>query len=252
LGAVPKSTPADNAVSDPVDGLPRAPVPPGRRRRAPQKPGLTKDAIVTAAIAVLETEGVDGLSMRLVAKRLGTGAASLYVHVTNKDELLELVFEALIARVPIPAPDPAHWQDQLREMAIGMRDVLRTNSQVALAGLGRIPTSDSSLVAAEGMLALLHAGGLPPRVIGLAADLLALYIVAGVFEESLFESRGMSDADIGDYIQEIHDFYAALPADRFPMMASMADALTDGDGHDRFLFGLDVLIAGLIAVGERG
>ena len=82
-------------------------------------------------------------------------------------------------------------------MAIGMRDVLRTNSQVALAGLGRIPTSYRSLAAAEGMLALLHAGGLPPQVIGLAADLLALYIIAGVFEESLYESRGLTEDEIG-------------------------------------------------------
>ncbi len=68
---------------------------------------------------------------------------------------------------------------------------------MALAGLGRIPISYRSLAAAEGTLALLHAGGLPPKVIGLAADLLALYIVAGVFEESLFEKRGMSEDEIG-------------------------------------------------------
>jgi AcrR family transcriptional regulator len=232
--------------------LPDAPVPPGRRVRPTPRPLLSQDAIVAAAIDILESEGVDGLSMRLVAKQLGTGAASLYVHVSNKDELLELIFDELVSRVPIPEPDPARWQDQLREMSIALRDQLRTNSQVALAGLGRIPTSYKSLAGAEGMLAILKAGGLPDRVIGLAADLLALYIIAGVFEESLYERRGFSDEDLGRYVEEIHQFYAALPPDRFPIMAAMSAALTEGDSHDRFLFGLDVLIAGLIVVGERG
>ena len=239
------------ATSTPDRELPAAPVVPGRRARPAPRPALTTDAIVTAAIEVLRSDGVDGLSMRLVAKRLGTGAASLYVHVANKDELLELIFDELVSRVPIPEPDPARWQEQLRDMAIALRAELQTFSQVALAGLGRIPISYRSLAAAEGTLALLHAGGLPPKVIGLAADLLALYIVAGVFEESLFEKRGMNEDQIGQYVQQIHDFYAALPADRFPMMAMMAAELTSGDSHDRFLFGLDVLIAGLIEVGKR-
>jgi AcrR family transcriptional regulator len=234
------------------DELPAAPIAPGRRVRPAPRPLLSQDAIVAAAIEVLKTEGVDGLSMRLVAKQLGTGAASLYVYVSNKDELLELIFDELVNRVPIPEPDPARWQEQLREMSVALRNQLRTNSEVALAGLGRIPTSYKSLAAAEGMLALLKAGGLPDRVVGLAADLLALYIVAGVFEESLYERRGLSGEDLGRYVEEIHQFYASLPPERFPIMAAMAAALTEGDGHDRFLFGLDVVIAGLIVVGERG
>ena len=56
---------------------------------------------------------------------------------------------------------------------------------------------------------------------------------------------------MAEYADQIQRFYAALPAERFPMLAAMAAELTDGDGDDRFLFGLDVLIAGLIAVGQR-
>src|ERR1700733_5414110 len=97
------------------DGLPPAPSLPGRRPRSPIRPALSQDAIVAAAIEVIEAEGVDGLSMRLVAKQLGTGAASLYVHVSNKDELLELIFDELVSQVPIPTPDPDRWQDQVRE-----------------------------------------------------------------------------------------------------------------------------------------
>jgi AcrR family transcriptional regulator len=55
--------------------------------------------IVAAAIDVLDEAGVAGLSMRRVAQRLGTGAASLYAHVSGRDELLELVFDQLVGQL---------------------------------------------------------------------------------------------------------------------------------------------------------
>jgi AcrR family transcriptional regulator len=191
------------------------------------------------------------LSMRAVATRLRTGPASLYVYVANKEELLELVFDELVSRVAIPPAEPANWQQQLRQVLIDLRTVLRTHSAVALAGLGRIPISAKSLVNAEGVLAIMHAGGLPPRVTALGADLLALYVIAGVFEDSLFDRDGLSDSEIGSYVEEISEFYRALPADQFPTIALLSTALTADDGEARFLFGLDVLIAGLVTLGER-
>ncbi len=53
--------------------------------------------------------------MRTVAHALGTGAASLYAHVTGKEELLEIVVERVIGEVPLAEeePDPSRWQEQL-------------------------------------------------------------------------------------------------------------------------------------------
>src|ERR1700741_3352131 len=75
-------------------GATRAPSAPRPTRR----PALTVEAIVAGAIEVLDEAGVAGLSMRRVADQLGTGAASLYAHVSGKDELLELVFSELVGQ----------------------------------------------------------------------------------------------------------------------------------------------------------
>src|SRR5579875_1882296 len=66
-----------------------APEPPWRatERGEPRIP-LTRDAVVEAAVRVLERGGVDALSMRRVAEEIGTGAASLYGHIRDKEELL--------------------------------------------------------------------------------------------------------------------------------------------------------------------
>jgi AcrR family transcriptional regulator len=206
------------------------------------------EAIVAAAIEVLDEAGVAGLSMRRVADQLGTGAASLYAHVTGKDELLELVFDELVGQVPLPEPDPKIWREQVRQMARDLRAVQISHRDAALAGLGRIPTSPKMLVAAETLVATLRSGGLSDRAVALGLDQLTLYVAADAFEEGLMEHSGMTPADVQRYFDDVHAFYMRLPADRFPVLASVADDMTGPDGTERFEFGLDVLIAGLEAV----
>jgi AcrR family transcriptional regulator len=161
-----------------------------------------------AAIEVLDEAGVVGLSMRRVADRLGTGVASLYAH------------------------------GDLRSILIAHRDA-------ALAGLGRIPTSPRTLVAAETLVAVLRAGGLSDRVIALGFDQLTLYVAAEAFESGLLEQCGMSPEEIQQYLDDVNAFYMRLPPDRFPVLASIAEDLAAPDAEARFEFGLDVLIAGL-------
>ena len=221
--------------------LPSPPRFPRPAKRPSRRTALTVEAIVAAAIEVLDEAGVVGLSMRRVADRLGTGAASLYAHVTGKDELLELVFDELVGQVPLPEPDPLIWREQVRQMLRDLRAVLSSHRDAALAGLGRIPTSPKTLAAAETLVATLRAGGLSDRAVALGLDQLTLYVSAEAFEEGLME-------EVQRYYDEVHDFYRRLPADRFPVLASIAADMTGPDGEERFEFGLDVLIAGLESV----
>jgi AcrR family transcriptional regulator len=203
---------------------------------------------VAAAIEVLDEAGVAGLSMRRVADQLGTGAASLYAHVSGKDELLELVFDELVGQTPPPEPDPELWRENVRQMGRDLRAILVAHRDAALAGLGRIPTSPKSLVAAETLAAVLQAGGLSDRAVALGLDQLTLYVAADAFETGLMEHGSMAPEDVQRYYDDVHSFYRRLPADRFPVLASVADDITGPDSEERFEFGLDVLIAGIEAV----
>jgi AcrR family transcriptional regulator len=228
--------------------LPTAPRRAPRRREPPaRRTALSVDAIVAAAIEVLDETGVAGLTMRRVAEQLGTGAGSLYVHVANKDELLELVYDELVGQVPLLEPDPARWREQVHQLMGGLYDVLVAHRDAALAGLGRIPTSPKTLAAAEALVAVLRAGGLSDQAIALGLDLLGLYVSAHAFEAGLLERTGMTMAETAQYYADVHGFYEALPADRFPVLASVAADMTGHDGAERFRFGLDVILSGLEA-----
>ncbi|HEX3689801.1 MAG TPA: TetR/AcrR family transcriptional regulator C-terminal domain-containing protein [Solirubrobacteraceae bacterium] len=247
------SSPESEPVLPSPQPLPPPPRPPRRpaRPRPTRRTALTVEAIVAAAIEVLDETGVSGLSMRGVAHQLGTGAASLYAHVSDKDELLELVFDELVGRVPLPEPDPARWREQIHEMAGDLRQILISHRDVALAGLGRIPSSPKVLEAAEVVVAVMRAGGLSDRVIALGLDQLMLLIEASAFEDSLYEARGLPPEELAQYFDEVHTFYQRLPVDRFPVLASLADPMTGPDGDERFAFGIDALLSGFQAMSRR-
>lgn len=203
---------------------------------------------MAAAIEVLDETGVSGLSMRGVAQHLGTGAASLYAHVSSKEELLELVFDELVGRVPLPEPDPERWREQLHQIAVDLRRILLSHRDVALTGLGRVPTSPNVLRAGEVVVAVMRAGGLADRVLALGLDQFLLFVSASAFEDSLYEYSGMTQEEIGRYFDEVHTFYQRLPADRFPVLASIAEEMTGPDDVERFEFGLTALISGFEAM----
>jgi AcrR family transcriptional regulator len=225
---------------------------PGARRTSRQK-ALTREAIVDAALAIVDAAGLDALTMRAVAAALGTGAASLYAHVASKEELIELVVERVIGEIELDeAPDPERWEEQLKEMAREMRRVWARHRDLARASFARIPLGENALRGSEWMISVMRAGGLSDRAIGLGTDLLALYIGAIAYEESLQPSDGVSPAEIEEFVARLREYFARLPADRFPGIVALAGPLTEADGEERFEFGLDVLIGGLIAVSERG
>jgi AcrR family transcriptional regulator len=185
--------------------------------------------------------------MRRVAEELGTGPASLYAYVAGKDELLELVFDELAGQVKIPQPDPGRWRDQVHQVLSDFRQVLIDHRGSALSGLGRIPTTPKMLHATDALAAILHAGGLPDRIVALGLDQLLLFVCADAFEDGILESTGMTSDEIGLYYRDVHAFYTHLPADRYPTLARVGPDMVDLD-VDRFAFGLDVLLAGLTAM----
>jgi AcrR family transcriptional regulator len=236
----------------PESAIPTPPRPPRRREPPTRRTALTVEGIVAAAIEVLDETGVSGLSMRRVAQQLDTGAASLYAHVSSKEELVELVFDELVGRVPLPEPDPERWREQLQQMATDLRQILISHRDVALAGLGRVPTSPNILRTGEVVVAVMRAGGLSDRVMALGLDQLLLFVSASAFEDSLYEHSGMSPEEIAGYFEEVDAFYRRLPADRFPVLASIAADMTDPDDVERFEFGMTALIAGFEAMSRGG
>jgi AcrR family transcriptional regulator len=230
-----------------------APDPPWWRGRDEADRGdrrpLTRTAIVDAALVLLDREGLAGLSMRKLAQELGAGAASLYWHVRDKEELLSLLLDRIVGESEIPEPDPGNWQEQVKEMGRETRRLLQRHRDAAQISMGRIPAGPQSMPVLERYLAVLVAAGLPPRLISYAADMFALYVGGFAFEESL---RVPPLGDEGATTAQLADYYRSLPPERFPTLVGLADDLTAGDADERFEFALELLVRGLEAMADAG
>jgi AcrR family transcriptional regulator len=234
------------AASVPPEQTSMPPWRPDRRARATPRAPLTREAILDAALRVLERDGMEGLSMRRVAEALGTGAASLYWYVRNKEELLQLLFERLNDEIRLPPPDPAHWQEQVMDLGRQFRALAHRHRDYARISLGRIPSGPSVARFAEWLFELLTPAGIPNRVIAYAGDLFALYAGAYAFEESLGLVSPTGEAlPVEEIVAMYRDYLASLPEDRFPHVRRAAGDLMAADADDRFEFGLRVLIKGL-------
>jgi len=113
---------------------------------------LTADRIVRAAIELLDDEGLDGLNMRSLAKRLGSAATAVYWHIKTKDDLVRLASDAIWHEAELPDLDATNWRTAATAHASGMHAMLTRHpwlvqafSSHLLHGPGQARHNDLSL-----------------------------------------------------------------------------------------------------------
>jgi AcrR family transcriptional regulator len=228
------------------------PEPPWRTPRTqPARRFLSREAIVEAAMGVLRKEGLDGVSMRRVATELSTGAASLYAHVANKDELIELLFDEVAAEIPLPEPDPERWREQVTQLWVDSRAALMRYRDIARAALGSVPLGPNTLRVTETTMQLLRLGGVPEEAVAWSSDVVGLYVSASAVEGAMRAQREEGHGRHGrweDQARQLQEYFEALPVDRFPTFVALLPHLTSGTDDERFRFGLELLVGGLAAL----
>jgi AcrR family transcriptional regulator len=114
------------------------------RRTAP----LTRDEIFSAALAIIDAEGLEALSMRRLARDLGVEAMSIYHHVRDKQALLAGVVELSVrAEAPAPPKPGAAWKDVVAAVVLGFRRTLTAHPNVLPLMAAHPPTSLASMAA---------------------------------------------------------------------------------------------------------
>ena len=227
-----------------------------RARRHPDRTrGLTRAEIVDAAIAVADAEGAEALSMRRIAQVLRSGTMSLYWHVANKEHLLDLMQDLLMAEIAVPEPS-GDWRADLRAIAISTRAMLRRHRWLMDFIGGGPPLGPNTLLGLERSLATLADLKLDPAV---AFDILTTIntYVGGVVLREVQEIRtqqaeqasGLNADDVQMDRQAWRDRLASTGL--FENFIRFLDADIDPDApqtmDQRFEFGLDCLLDGIAA-----
>jgi AcrR family transcriptional regulator len=216
---------------------------------------LSRAEIVDAAIAVADAEGADAVSMRRIAQVLRAGTMSLYWHVANKEQLLDLMVDAWIGDISVPEPS-GDWRADLRALAHSERsNTLRHLWIMDFLG-GRPPLGPSTLLHLDRSMALLDGLGLEIATVLNILTTVQTYVMGAVLRE-MREMRAQRDqeeasVDMADWEPARAAWRDRLAADgRFTRVVRFLDEGIDPDApetrDERFEFGLDCVIDGIAA-----
>jgi TetR/AcrR family tetracycline transcriptional repressor len=210
-----------------------------------RRPQLTRQRVVAEALAVIAQDGVQAMSMRALAARLGVVPGAVYHHVGNKQQLLQdLVLDGVLAEVDFHTNPSLAWTEQLKLLATRLRQVLEAHPGVAGILKTRDPLGPHSLALAEAFLSPLQTAGFADREAGLAFFLLVDYTIGFTVSSprtSVNEQR-VRDTAIRT---QLHDFFRSLPPDRFPALVALGEHVWVDNRDQRFTAGLQVLVDGL-------
>lgn len=228
------------------------PDPPWRSaRRKPVRKPLSQALVVDTALEILAKEGLDAVSMRRIAQALDTGPASLYAHIGNKDELVELMFDRVLGEVTVPEPDPANWREQVKTVARAQVRALEANPGIARVVMETlIPVGPNALRLAEGLLAILRAGGLSERQAAFGFDALGLYVKAYALEVSRWQAGEFDPDELAERGRQVEEYISSLPPNSFPNLLAIGPLFGEETAVERFDFALEVFLRGLAAVAD--
>jgi AcrR family transcriptional regulator len=157
----------------------------GRGQRGP-KPGLSVEAIVSAAIRLADAEGLEAVSMARVAEQLGFTTMSLYRHVTSKDELLQLMWNASAQGAEGIVLEGDGWRARLRMWATIQREMIDRHPWITQMPMAAPPMAPNSLAFVEHGLEAMDGTGL--------ADVDKLRVIGLISSYTLSEARMAHDA----------------------------------------------------------
>ncbi|MDY0810285.1 TetR/AcrR family transcriptional regulator [Kitasatospora purpeofusca] len=223
-----------------------------RPQREPEQPVLSRDTIVREAIAMLDADGVEALSMRKLGARLSAGATSLYRHVATKDELIELAVDEVFGEIPVPDPGAADWRSNVTRTCESFRaTTLRHRWLGSVIGQAGLVYLGPNLVrVSERMAALFSAAGFPEP--SRAIDTVLSYVLGMSTTEAAFLTTvARSGETEAEFIARLmpaaaeavagHEFLADAFADAAAEAVVNPAALRD----QKFEYGLEVILDGL-------
>ncbi len=201
----------------------------------PRPRSLTPTQLATAALAVIDRDGLVGLTMRAGAKQLGTSTMALYRYVHDRRELEALVVELVLGAVDTtPPPGGADWRERVRTMVGRVRSAAGAHPEIVPLTLTHRHSSPSLMRWSETVLAVLADGGLGGRQRAIALRCLLGYVIGAIQLEHLGPLTGAGTAAM-----------AALPQAQFPHLSDTARHARSIDADEEFDGGLDVLLRGL-------
>lgn len=225
-----------------------APAPRAASAPARERPALTRSTIVDAALALIDRDGLETLSMRRLGASLGVEAMAIYHHYAGKGELLDAVVERLLAEVRTDAPDPDPL-DRLRRCVASYRDVAVRHPKAFGLLTNRRFNTPAAFEFYERVLQMLADAGFDARASARMFRLIGYYINGAGLAE--IASRAQQPDATPVALERGGEAGRTAGIERFPRVAAVAPHLRVERLDEVFGYGLDVIFDHLRAAAPR-
>ncbi|MFF4418685.1 TetR/AcrR family transcriptional regulator [Streptosporangium sp. NPDC001559] len=237
------------------------PTPRSRRRRQV----LSRERIVEAAVELLDTAGAGALTVRALSDRLSTGSGAIYHHVGNMGELLQAATESVVAAAlpAFPAPresatDPGAedtGRERIRAAALGLYDAVAEHPWLAVQLAVQVTRSPWGTVTPrifESIGECVRTLGVPRSGWFATTSTLVHYILGATSQNAQPSDTAVlrDGAQRAEFLDSASQAWKSLDADDYPFLHDIADQMRGHDDREQFLTGIDLILAGITAVGR--
>lgn len=199
---------------------------------------LSREVLVRDALALLDSEGLDALTMRNLADRLGVVPNALYRHIKDKDDLLDGVLDEAVASVPLPLGH-LDWDEGLVAMATAIRSTMLEHPAITSLVVSRPSLGPASLAIGEYGFGVMLEAGFTPRLAERSLNLILTYTLGFVALEVPRVHQPVVT------LKELEAAYDLLPADMLPYTATVRPIPGRIIDDEQFAFGLTQIVAGV-------
>ena len=208
----------------------------------PHRTPLTRDRLLLAALALVDEGGLDALTMRALADRVGVRPMSLYHHVAHKDEILDALIDLVFGEIDLPEID-GEWRGAIGGRAHSARLVLRRHPwAIALMESRRTP-GPATLHHHDTVIGIFRAGGFSVAKTAHAYALVDSYVYGFALQEAMLPMEGADEtAELAGSIME------QFTTGAYPHLTEFATEHVLRPGYDfgaEFDFGLELILDGL-------
>ena len=155
---------------------------PVSRRGQAIRPALSRAVIIEAALHIADSESLDAVTMRRVAATLDTSASALYVYIQGREDLLDAMFDYVMAAVAQAAIPAGTWREQLSWLLIKSVQAASGHGGLAQVALAKVPSGPNAREITARVRELLAEGQIPGTAIPAALDLLGLFVTAAALD----------------------------------------------------------------------
>ena len=155
---------------------------PVSRRGQAIRPALSRAVIIEAALHIADSESLDAVTMRRVAATLDTSASALYVYIQGREDLLDAMFDYVMAAVAQAAIPAGTWRERLSWLLIKSVQAASGHGGLAQVVLAKVPSGPNAREITARVRELLAEGQIPGTAIPAALDLLGLFVTAAALD----------------------------------------------------------------------